>query len=191
MSPALALGLAVALAWLPACADEAAEQRAVGLAQAAMALEEGRPDEALAGVREIWDAQHPDPHAALVAAGACLQLARAKDAIEWAGKGLAAEPDDTLTADLEWAKGTAHARRFHEVGREEDWRTANTSLEIGASAGDHRLESAMLLALLQVSGDHDNRERFKRYARQVLQLDPTSDEAAQVKGAAEVLGIDL
>ena len=184
-----ALGLALCLA--VACVDEAAEQRAVTLADATLALGEGRPDDALAGVREVWDDARPDPHAALVAAAACLDLARAKDAIAWAEKGLAAEPGEALTADLEWARGTAHARRFHEVGRDEDWRTANTSLEIGASAGEHRVDSAMLLALLQVSGGRDNRDRFTRYARRVLQLDPTSDAADRVRGAAEQLGIDL
>ena len=45
--------------------------------------------------------------------------------------------------------------------------------------------------LLQVSGGRDNRDRFTRYARRVLQLDPTSDAADRVRGAAEQLGIDL
>jgi len=180
----LVLGLGLA-----GCGSREAEQRADRLNEGLAKLDSD-PSAALFIARDALAKQGEDPRLRLLAATACLRLERRSDALEYADQGLAAEDlDDDLRADLQWARGTALAGRFHEVHDLADWRAANSSLELATSAGNHRVQAATLLVLLQDLSGLGTPERQLKFARLVLQLEPEGKNATTVREALAKKGL--
>jgi hypothetical protein len=180
--------LVLALA-APGCGSKTEEQRADRL-QEGLAKLESDPSAALFIARDALSRQGEDPRLRLLAAMACLRLERRSNALEYADQGLQSEDlDDDLKADLQWARGTALAGRYHEVHDLSDWRAANTSLELATAAGGHRVQAATLLVALQDMSNLGTTDRQLKYARLVLQLEPDGKNAASVRALLESKGL--
>jgi len=176
---ALALGLGLASGCGPSAADVA--DQAVQAARAA--LVRGEDSAALAGARKALSEGADTPALRLVAARACLSLKRWSEAIEQARAGLGpgprTAPDPELAADLSWALGKAALGRFRDLGSQDDWRLANSSLEAGSAAGSQHAESAYALVLLQQLSPKGSSTRARRFNDLLQQLAPGSPEAAK------------
>jgi len=177
----------VLLLLMCACSDSAAESLQQGLESIQEALVAGNDSAALQRARSVL-VEHPDSPAALLgAAEACIGLKRFNAAAEYALAGLAgAEQDPALTADLHWARGAASLALYLELQAEADWRTANSSLERGASTmGTHRADAAYALVRMQGLDGMGNDGRRDRFGRMFLQIEPTGERADKVRAIIE------
>ena len=155
------------------------------------ALGSGDDSMALKIARRALTTLGDDGELLLVAGTASLNLKRFSDAVDLAGRGLSLSGAPALTANLRWLQGKALLGRFNDLHDEDDWRRANVALASAVLTGDHRIDAALMLVLLQDMSDRGDAERQQRYARELISLAPGSPEATKVTAYLKQQGIDL
>ncbi|RKY22197.1 MAG: hypothetical protein DRQ55_01830 [Planctomycetota bacterium] len=176
--PALVLCLGLGLS---SCGEDVPDVALEAEASAQQQLLDGEPSAALATCRKALAGGAESPGLRLAAATACLDLKRLSDALSHARVGLNdRRTSGPIRADLSWAEGKAALLRYRELSDETDWRRANSSLETASEAGEHRLEAATLLVIMQHTHPRGDAARKARFAALVRELAPDSKEAATV-----------
>ena len=183
LSLALALLITVALFGLGACSDPAAEAIHSDLTAIQESLDASDDSGALRGARRALTS-HPDsPELQLAAALACIGLKRYGEAADYAEAGLADKPKDAaVVADLQWALGSTHLALYVQLGEDDDWRLANSTLERATSlSGNFRANAAYALVRMQGLGGMGSEVRRDKFGRLFLELEPDGEKADKVR----------
>ena len=181
---------ALLAALVAACSDPEAEALAARRAELDAARSDGTDASGrLHLARDAVSEHGDDPALLLVGAEALLELRRFEEAADWADRGLAgAGEDEDLTADLNWARGSAHFGVFGELQEADAWRSANSDLERATRAGRHRADAAYLLTRMQGLGGHGSDARREKFGRFFLQLEGQGKRADAVRELLEAGG---
>lgn len=177
----LALPICLAALWA-GCSPVEPDRGVDALAASRTALAEGDAAAALAAANKARANGADGPEARLLAATAANMLKRWTEGQEHAAAGLAAGASGAVRADLHWAQGHSALALTRELGSEEQWRLANTSLESATDGGGHRADAAYMLVLLQVMSPKGSTERMERFTALLEQLEPGSERAVNARG---------